>query len=155
MADSLASLGCTVSDHNLVLNVLWGLNKQYDHLHAIITCGMPFLSFHKVRDELVLEELTPTPQAFYSNKPSALPPPALSHPPGNDDQGQGQGRDRSRYHKNGDGRSAGGGGSNAFGQGNKGQGSKPCPAFLAFLLQPLDWCHQHVPWSGSGGGGEL
>jgi hypothetical protein len=32
MVDSLADLGCTISDRNLILNVLQGLNKCYDHL---------------------------------------------------------------------------------------------------------------------------
>jgi hypothetical protein len=45
---SLADLGCTVSDRNLVLNVLRGLNKRYDHLRTIITCSTLFPSFHKV-----------------------------------------------------------------------------------------------------------
>jgi hypothetical protein len=31
MADSLGNLSYTISDHNLILNVLWGLNKRYDH----------------------------------------------------------------------------------------------------------------------------
>jgi hypothetical protein len=90
MADSLADLGCTVSDRNLVLNGLRGLNKRYDHLQPIITRSTPFPSFHKVRDDLVLEELTlgpdtPTPptQAFYSNNTSASPPHAPSSPPAN------------------------------------------------------------------------
>jgi hypothetical protein len=30
--DSLGDLGCVVFDRNLILNVLRGLNKQYDHL---------------------------------------------------------------------------------------------------------------------------
>jgi hypothetical protein len=34
------------------------VNKQYDHLRAIIMRNTPFPSFHKVRDDLVLEELT-------------------------------------------------------------------------------------------------
>jgi hypothetical protein len=32
MADSLANHDCTISDRNLILNVLQGLNKWYDHL---------------------------------------------------------------------------------------------------------------------------
>jgi hypothetical protein len=58
MVDSLGDLGCTVSDCNLILNVLRGLNKRYDHLWAMITCSMPFPSFHKVRDDMVQEEIT-------------------------------------------------------------------------------------------------
>jgi hypothetical protein len=48
MADSLADLSCTVFDRNHVLNVLRGLNKQYDHLRVIITFNTLFSSFHKV-----------------------------------------------------------------------------------------------------------
>jgi hypothetical protein len=48
MADSLGDLVYMVSYRNLILNVLRGLNKQYNHLQAIITCSMPFPTFHKV-----------------------------------------------------------------------------------------------------------
>jgi hypothetical protein len=85
MADSLVDLGCAIFDRNLVLNVLRGLNKQYDHICAIITRSTPFPSFHKVQDDLVTEELTlgsDTPayplQVLYSNTT-----PAPSRPPGN------------------------------------------------------------------------
>jgi hypothetical protein len=85
--DSVANLGCAVFDYNFVLNVLRGLNKLYDHLRAIITCSTPLSSFHKVRDDLVLKELTlspdmpaPPPQTFYSNNTPAPPPSAPSHP---------------------------------------------------------------------------
>jgi hypothetical protein len=44
-ADSLNDLGVHVSDHVLVLNILHGLNKQYEHLCAIFTHTMPFMSF--------------------------------------------------------------------------------------------------------------
>jgi hypothetical protein len=122
MANSLADLGCTISDRNLVLNVLRGLNKRYDHLQAIITRNMLFPSFHKVQDDLVLEELTLDPNtaapplhAFYSNNTLALPPPALSRPLGNG----GQGHDHGRFHKNDRGNSGDGGGRNAPNQGNK------------------------------------
>ena len=81
MADSLGDLDCPVSDRNLVLNVLRGLNKKYEHLRAIITRSRPFPSFLKLRDDLVLEELqlgpdttSAPPQAFYSTTPSHLPP---------------------------------------------------------------------------------
>jgi hypothetical protein len=51
---------------------------------------MPFSSFHKVWDDLVLVELmfgpdtpAPPPQEFYSNNFLAPPPPASSHTPSN------------------------------------------------------------------------
>jgi hypothetical protein len=37
MADSLRDLGKKVFDRNLVLNVLRGMNKRYEHLRCIIT----------------------------------------------------------------------------------------------------------------------
>jgi hypothetical protein len=65
MADSLADLGCAISYLNLILNVLRGLNKRYDHVRAIIKRNTSFPTFHKVRDGLVLEFTqgpnTPTP----------------------------------------------------------------------------------------------
>jgi hypothetical protein len=33
-ADSLINLGVDVPDHVLILNILRGLNKNFDHLHA-------------------------------------------------------------------------------------------------------------------------
>jgi hypothetical protein len=61
MSDSLDDHGCVVSNRNLILNILWGLTTWYDHLRAIITFSTPFPTFHKVRDNLVLEELTLDP----------------------------------------------------------------------------------------------
>jgi hypothetical protein len=68
MADSLRDLGSEVTDRNLVLNVLCGLNKRYEHLRAIITRSRPFPTFLKVRDDLVLEELQLGPET-----PAAAP----------------------------------------------------------------------------------
>jgi hypothetical protein len=87
MTDSLGNLGCVVSNHNLILNVLRGLNTWYDQLCTIITHSTLFLTFHKVGDELVLEEITlgsdtlvDPPQTFYSNNNQA-PLPLLNHAP--------------------------------------------------------------------------
>jgi hypothetical protein len=44
-ADSLTDLGVDVTDCALMLNVLHGLNKNFEHLHAIFTHVIPFLSF--------------------------------------------------------------------------------------------------------------
>jgi hypothetical protein len=82
MADFLGDLDCIVSDRNLVLNVLQGLKQQYDHLLVIITRSMPFPTFHKVWDELVLEEITLGPDTpvcvprmcFTTTTPPAPPP---------------------------------------------------------------------------------
>jgi hypothetical protein len=42
----------------LVLNVLRGLSPRYGHLKALIKRTVPFPTFHVVRNELLLEELT-------------------------------------------------------------------------------------------------
>jgi hypothetical protein len=49
--------GIDIIDHILVLNVLCGLNKNFEHLHAIFTHVTPFLLFPKVLDDLHLEEI--------------------------------------------------------------------------------------------------
>jgi hypothetical protein len=48
MADALADLGSPVDDRILVLNILHGLNPQFEHLDAIIRRYTPFPSFLKV-----------------------------------------------------------------------------------------------------------
>ena len=58
MADSLRDLGEPVPDRTLVLNLLCGLSHRYNHLKALIKRTMSFPSFHDVRNELLLEELT-------------------------------------------------------------------------------------------------
>jgi hypothetical protein len=46
-----------VEDHTLVLQVLWGLNKKYDHVKTYLKRARPFPSFHDICNDL-LEELT-------------------------------------------------------------------------------------------------
>jgi hypothetical protein len=58
---NMADLSCAIFDRNLILNVLRGRNMWYGHLRTIIMHNMPFPSFHKIRDDLVLEELTLDP----------------------------------------------------------------------------------------------
>jgi hypothetical protein len=55
--DSLADLSVDVTDRVLVLNVLRGLNKNFEHLRDIFTHATPFSSFQKVLDDLCLEEI--------------------------------------------------------------------------------------------------
>jgi hypothetical protein len=55
--DSLIDLGIDVPERVLVLNILRELNKNFDHLRAILTHMTPFPSFHKVHDDLCLEEI--------------------------------------------------------------------------------------------------
>jgi hypothetical protein len=55
---SLSDLGESVSDCMLILNLFHGLNERYDHICTWITRLVLFPSFHKVRNNLILEELT-------------------------------------------------------------------------------------------------
>jgi hypothetical protein len=43
--DSLTNLGIDITDHILVLNILRGWNKTFEHLHTIFMHAMPFPSF--------------------------------------------------------------------------------------------------------------
>jgi hypothetical protein len=72
LADSLRDLSESVADRTLVLNLLRGLSPRYGHLKALIKRNVPFPTFHVVRNELLLKDLTmaheaPTPaSALYS-----------------------------------------------------------------------------------------
>jgi hypothetical protein len=57
MVDDLRALGDTVTDRHLVLNLLQGLNKKFDHMKIFIKRSQPFPSFHTVRNDLKLEEI--------------------------------------------------------------------------------------------------
>jgi hypothetical protein len=57
MADDLRALGETVTDRHLVLNLLQGLNKKFDHMKIFIKRSQPFPSSHTVRNDLELEEI--------------------------------------------------------------------------------------------------
>jgi hypothetical protein len=57
MADDLRALGETVTDRHLVLNLLQGLNKRFDHMKIFIKRSQSFPSFHAVRNDLELEEI--------------------------------------------------------------------------------------------------
>jgi hypothetical protein len=48
MVNSLGDLSGVVSERNLIINILRGLKKRYDHLQTIITHNMLFPTFHKV-----------------------------------------------------------------------------------------------------------
>jgi hypothetical protein len=151
MADSLGDLDCPVSDWNLVLNVLRGLNKKYEHLRAIITRSRPFPSFLKLRDDLVLEELqlgpdttSAPPQAFYSNNSQ---PPSSSRPLGSGGQGQGQGRGRGR----GRGKGGWGYGANHHRQGGHtaGPARNQANGSTSAVGAPPPWPSLYNPWTGT------
>jgi hypothetical protein len=73
--DSFTNLGVDVTNRVLMLNVLCGLNKNFEHIRAIFTHVTPFSLFQKVLDDLCLEEIqqgiqglsvaASTPTAFY------------------------------------------------------------------------------------------
>jgi hypothetical protein len=57
MADDLHVLGETVTDCHLVLKLLQGLNKRFDHMKIFIKRSQPFPSFHSVRNDHKLVEI--------------------------------------------------------------------------------------------------
>jgi hypothetical protein len=95
MADSLRDLGEPVADRTLVLNPLRGLSPRYGHLKALIKRTVPFPTFHAVRNELILEELTmvteapaPTPASIlYIAPPSGQAPSGGASPSPSVDRG--------------------------------------------------------------------
>jgi hypothetical protein len=57
MANDLCALGETVIDRHLVLNLLQGLNKRFNHMKIFIKRSQPFASFLTVRNNLELKEI--------------------------------------------------------------------------------------------------
>jgi hypothetical protein len=86
---TLHDLGEPIADRTLVLNLLRGLSPRYGHLKALIKRSVPFPTFHAVRNELLLKELTmaneaPTPASALYNAPTSAQPPSggqATHPP--------------------------------------------------------------------------
>jgi hypothetical protein len=58
MVNALCDLDESVTDLTLVLNVVRGLNKKYNHLNTFLKQAKPFPSFHDVRNDLLLKDLT-------------------------------------------------------------------------------------------------
>jgi hypothetical protein len=63
LADSLRDLGGPMAHRTLVMNLQHDLSPRYGHLKALIKRIVPFPTFHTVRNELLLEELTMTHEA--------------------------------------------------------------------------------------------
>jgi hypothetical protein len=94
--DSLIDFGVDVPDHVLVLSILYGLNKNFDHLRTIFTHMMSFPSFHTMHDDLCLEEIqqgaqglqsaTAAPTAFYAAPKPPSVPTSFGAPPGQQQQ---------------------------------------------------------------------
>jgi hypothetical protein len=57
MANDLHDLGETITDCHLVLNLLQGLNKMFDHMKIFIKRWQPFSSFHTIHNDLELKEI--------------------------------------------------------------------------------------------------
>jgi hypothetical protein len=57
MADDLRALGETVTDRRLVINLLQGLNKRFEHMKIFIKWSQSFPSFHTICNDLKLEEI--------------------------------------------------------------------------------------------------
>ena len=55
MTDDLGYLGEVVSYRTLVLNILRGLNKRYNHLNVFLNCITLFPMFHAVQNDLLIE----------------------------------------------------------------------------------------------------
>jgi hypothetical protein len=88
LADDLRALGETVTDRHLILNLLQGLNKKFDHMKIFIKRSQPFPSFHTVRNDLELEETEldhsaaqGQASAFYSAPSGGGHPPQQQLPP--------------------------------------------------------------------------
>jgi hypothetical protein len=160
MANDLCALGETVTDRHLVLNLLQGLNKRFDHMNIFIKWSQLFPSFHTVRNDLELEEIEldhsatqGQASAFYfapsgggrplhqqsplrppqqeTPYPQAAPPPPTPNP---NNDGKGKGKDKGK----GKGKNSGSGGSDN----NSDNNSKGASAGL--LLQSLDRHHLDV-----------
>jgi hypothetical protein len=88
MVDDLRALGETVTDRHIVLNLLQGLNKRFDHMKIFIKRSQPFSSFHTICNNLELEEIEldhlaaqGQASAFYSAPSGGGRPPQQQLPP--------------------------------------------------------------------------
>jgi hypothetical protein len=57
MADDLRALGEIITDRRLVLNLLQGLNKRFDHMKIFIKQSQLFPSVHTIHNDLELEKI--------------------------------------------------------------------------------------------------
>jgi hypothetical protein len=65
-----------IVDRTVVLNLLRCLRPRYGHLKALIQRTVPFLTFHAVRNKLLLKELTMETKASAQLRPSTVLLPA-------------------------------------------------------------------------------
>jgi hypothetical protein len=57
MTHDVRALGETVTNYHIVLNLLHGMNKRFDHMKIFIKRLQSFPSFHTVHNNLELEEI--------------------------------------------------------------------------------------------------
>jgi hypothetical protein len=143
MADDLRALGETVTNRHLILNLLQGLNKKFDHIKIFIKRSQSFPYFHSVRNDLELEEIEldhsaaqGQASAFYSTPSGGgcppqqqLPPrpppqeppcpPAAPPPPAPNTKNNGKGKGKGKGKEKGKNNGSGGSGNNS-GNNNRG-----------------------------------
>ncbi|XP_071678335.1 uncharacterized protein [Lolium perenne] len=88
LADSLGDVGQPISDENLVLTLLRGLNENYAHLRSFLPFQVPFPTFLQTRSALLLEETqkktdvkNAAATALWACGQSVQPPPGGPRPP--------------------------------------------------------------------------
>ncbi|CAN6163028.1 unnamed protein product [Urochloa humidicola] len=167
MAEELTALGCPVSDRNLVIQVLRGLNPCYDVLKVWLPRQSPFPSFMKVWEDLLDDEvsrgLTPgssssssTPSALAAASVLGAPPPGPSGGGGRGGGGGGGGGGRGGGGRGGGGHGGGGGrGGGGGGRGGGGRGGGDSPAPTSTTAPPsaptpggAPWPTVSYPWTG-------
>jgi hypothetical protein len=57
MVDDLCTLGETITDRHLVINLLQGMNKKFEHMKIFIKQSQPLPSFHTICNNLKLEDI--------------------------------------------------------------------------------------------------
>ena len=71
MADALRNLGEPITDRNLVLNLLRGLNGRFEAISLHLRRGRPFPSLLQACNDLLLKELTMAPTVSPSARATA------------------------------------------------------------------------------------
>ncbi|KAJ0624546.1 putative RNA-directed DNA polymerase [Helianthus annuus] len=118
MFDQLSSLGSTLTEKQLVMQILTGLNDQYENIALILQQTAPLPDFYNTRSRLCQVEERKTAQAKTSAQAAGT---ALTATPDTSNRANTENRDRSRhenYDRNrGRGRGRGRRGRGSFGRG--------------------------------------
>ncbi|EAY83991.1 hypothetical protein OsI_39218 [Oryza sativa Indica Group] len=139
MADTRGELGDPVTDRQLVLAMLGGLNPKYENLQTIIPLQRPFPIFVEARSQLILAEINKGSSNRSSTSTALVATtgggsrggtggmnPAHATGFGNPNQGVGGNKNRRRRNGNGGGGAgghSGNGGTSVANQGTGGQGT--------------------------------